>query len=166
MHHSNNAHVLAGKKLALKLCLLPVLQKLLAPTCERGKQKTCPYRKTLLMGTNMHHSSDSQSYAGSLSLILKANPWWFQFVPWGDCLFLLTRDDPYFICYMRKAISISQSLESKQSHRWLNLALGEEFSLEEPCLLTETNHKARGERRFSFSVAEAGVPCAVALKKS
>ena len=39
-----------------------------------------------------------------------------------------------------------------------------EFSLEEPCLLTETNHKDRGKRSFFFCVAKDGVPCALALK--
>ena len=121
--------------------------KTVYPSWERGEQKTCPHRQVLVSGTTMHHSSNSQSCTGFLSLILKADPWWVWFVPWGDCSFLLIRDDPYFVHYMsyRKAISIGRSLESKQSHLWLNLALAVEFSLEEPYLLTETNHKVRGK---------------------
>lgn len=114
----------------------------------------------LLTGATTRHWDDSQNYADFMPFILKANPIWFWFSLWGDCLLFLERGDPYFICHTscREALAISQC------RCWLNLALSREFSLGEPRLLTETNHKVRVKYKVVSCVANDHVPCAPSLK--
>lgn len=68
------------------------------------------YGLVLLTGATTRHWGDSQIYADFMPFILKANPIWFWFSLWGDCLLFLERGDPYFICHTscREAVAISQ----------------------------------------------------------
>lgn len=73
----------------------------------RGQRRAGP---VLLTGATTRRWGDSRSYTDFLPFILKANPIWFWFSLWGDCLLFLERGDPYFICHTscREAIAISQ----------------------------------------------------------